>query len=223
MKYAVILFAFAASAAVADSATCDAHTAAELRTVFAVAAGLNDAYKRTHSGSATPEHANLRAMLADYDERRTLPCAAAAAELLRASPDVLLGRSLLELVSSSAHADSPGLALSLGRFLDSRPDDFLNALARMPLAERCALVETIESAWPELTSANAPTMAATRAAAGDGLVANMKRAYCRVTIPKPAVQSPDHRARDQSEVERRASRTRLACAARGDSMNDGPG
>ena len=216
MKHVVILLAFASGATLAESATCDVHTAAELRTVFAVAAGLNDAFRRTSSG--TPEHAKLRTTLTDYDERRTLPCASAAAELLGTSPNALLGRSLLELVSSSVHSDSPSLVQSLGRFLDSRPDDFLNALARMPLADRCALVELVESGWADLKSANASTMPTTRTPAGDDLVANMKRAYCRVTIPKPAVKSPGNRARDESEVERRESRTRLARAAPGDSM-----
>ncbi len=206
LKYAVILLACAARSAFAAGATCDARTTAELRAVFAVAVGLNDALRRSASGSVAPQYQELRAKLADYDEQRTLPCVAAAVELLRVNPDVPLGRSLLELVSSRARSDSRVLPQSLVHFLASRPEDFLSALAKMPMADRCALVESLETVWPNMRS----TIVAEHVIANDDVVANLKRVYCRAAIEVPA-----NRARAPSDPERRTSRPRLARAASG--------
>jgi hypothetical protein len=183
--------------------------AADLRTVFAVAVGLNDAFRRSDSGSGTPEYEQLRAKLADYDERRTLPCVSAAVELLRTSPDVLLGRSLLELVSSRASSDSRVLPQSLVRFLASRPDEFLVVFANMPMADRCVLVESLETEWPNMRS----TIVAEHVIADDDVVANLKRVYCRA-----AIEVPGNRARAPSDPERRTSRPRLARAWSGTAM-----
>ena len=215
MKYVLVLLAFAGRAALADTASCDARTASELRTVFVVAISLNDAFLHTKSGTNTPEYADLRAKLADYDARQSLPCVAVAVELLESRADLPLGRALLELVSSrarSAYSDAGTVPRSLAHFLATRPDDFLNALARMPAADRCALVETVESGWPGVNLTPRAAMTGEPAHGGE-LIANLKRAHCQAPSPKPRVEAPSTRARGQSAGERRQSRPRFARAA----------
>lgn len=78
MKYAVVLIAvFLSRAALAQDVTCGARTPHELRTVFTVAVGLNDAVHRAATGIATPQYRQLRAKFEHYEERQALPCAAA--------------------------------------------------------------------------------------------------------------------------------------------------
>jgi hypothetical protein len=188
MKYLLVLGALLARVACADDVSCEARTAAELRTVLVVAIALDEASRQTTS-------ATLRARLADFDRRHALPCAAAAAELLRTGPDLALERALLDLASSRAHAAGSsyrGLSRPLARFLAVQPDELQNILAGMPAAHRCRIVETIESGWPDLP----PELATPgQRARGDGLVANLKRVYCRATVPKPGTAAPGERRR----------------------------
>ncbi len=219
MKYVAVLLACLSRAALAGGAPCDAHTPAELRTVFTVAVGLSEALLRANAGSETAVYQELRARLADYDGLHTLPCAAAAVELLRTAPDGALGQSLLELVSSRAHSEARIPPQAPARFLAARPDDFRDALARMPMADRCAVVDSVEAGWlimnPTMTAATGPTMAAEHAGVDDGLVANLRRVYCRAPNTRPAVEAPSNRARNRAEPERRPSRPRYARAASG--------
>ncbi len=204
VKCAAMLLALTARAALAGAA-CDAHNSAELRSVFTVAVGLDDALRLTTSGSDTPEYQQLRATRADYDRRRTLPCSAAAVELLRSAPDAMLGRSLLELAASRAHSEARIPPQSLVRFFAARPADFQDALARMPMTERCALVETIESGWPIANST-----AAENAGKSDRLIADLKRVHCHAPAPRPKVEAPSNRARNPMEPQRRQPRPRFA-------------
>jgi hypothetical protein len=202
---AVALTLLAGRAALADGAACDARSAPELRTVFTVSMGLDDALRRAAAEAATPEYLELRAKLAEYDERHALPCAAAAASLLAAAPDATLARALLDFVSSRGAAVPARLPRSLAHFADARPGDFTQTLSRLAAADRCTVVDTLETGWGvDAPGANAD--APEKASA----VAQLRRVYCPASGSKPARESPRNRMREKLDPDRPQSRPRWA-------------